>query len=354
VLKVLHVIAHFDPGGSELQLAGVIRAAHGIHWDATLCVLNPGYPLANQLHDEGVPLVELEQRRRRDIGRVLRLRSLVRRGGFDVVHSTLWRGSMLARLAAAYPGRPAVVVSERSAEMSRPLRDRLVDRGLRPLTDHYVANSEAVAAFISRTHGVPRDRITVVRNAVDTSVFRPGPPRLRGDGVFRIGTVGHLRREKGHDLLVAALPKVLERVPAELDIVGTGEEQERLRVAAEGLPVRFRGVIGDAAKVADFLQTLDVFVMPSRFEGLPNAVLEARACGIPVVATDVPGMAEAMAPGAPLVPPEDPDELANAIVLALERPRVEDPPVLNSFDAVAVQHLDVFQRAVAARRRRDR
>jgi glycosyltransferase involved in cell wall biosynthesis len=94
------------------------------------------------------------------------------------------------------------------------------------------------------------------------------------------------------------------------------------------------------------LRSIDVFVMPSRWEGLPNALLEAIACGIPVVATDVPGMAEAAGGHALLVPPDQPAALAEAVCRALASP--SRPTVsLNSFDEVAATHLAVFERAYA-------
>jgi glycosyltransferase involved in cell wall biosynthesis len=349
-MRVLHVIAHFDRGGSELQLAGLIRAAHGVHWDATLCVLNPGYPLAHELHEQGIPLVELEQRRRRDLGRVARLRSTIRAGGFDVVHSTLWRGSLVARAAASFRGRPAVVMAERAAEWFRPARERAVDHVLRRVTDRYVGNSEAVKEFICWAHGVGPDRVAVIGNAVDDTVFHPGPTSPRT--VARIGSVGRLATQKGYDVLLAALPAVLARRPVEVEIVGAGEQEGALRRQAGALPVRFAGRIDDQGEVAAFLRGLDVFVLPTRFEGLPNSILEARACGVPVVATAAPGVAEAMPSGSHLVPIDDVPALAEAILAALDGASSSETLRPPSFDDVARSHLEVFQAAVHQRRAR--
>jgi glycosyltransferase involved in cell wall biosynthesis len=119
---------------------------------------------------------------------------------------------------------------------------------------------------------------------------------------------------------------------------------------AHGLPVEFTGYLDSPSAVASFLRTIDVFVMPSRWEGLPNALLEALACGVPVVATDVPGMAEAAADNALLVPPNQPAALADAICRLLASPIRPAALSLQSFEDVAAMHLAVFERAYSRRR----
>jgi glycosyltransferase involved in cell wall biosynthesis len=333
--------------GTERQLAGVLRAAHGQRWDATLCVLHAGDALTRELAAAGVPTVELDGAGGA-LGRAWALRRLVAGGRFDVVHSSLWGGNVAARLAAASRHRPATVIAERRVEDFRPRSRRLVDLALRPLTDTYIGNSEEVAGFICRAHGVEPGRVSVIRNGIDTDVFHTGGRPATATGVRRLGAMGRLVHQKGFDVLLAALPLVLERRAVELVIAGGGEDEASLRGAAAGLPVRFLGVLSTPNAVADFLRGLDVFVMPSRYEGLPNAVLEAMACGIPVVATTAPGMAEATAGQARLVPCDDRRALASAIADALEddgwRPAASPAA---SFEEVADRHLEVFERAVA-------
>jgi hypothetical protein len=200
-------------------------------------------------------------------------------------------------------------------------------------------------------------------------VFRPAEssaPRRRP--VPRIGAMGRLVHQKGFDVLLAALPRVLAERAVEVVLVGDGELQAALERQALGLPVSLPGALTQPEQVADFLRDLDVFVMPSRYEGLPNAVLEALACGVPVVATDVPGMREATGLAARLVPPEDPDALAGALLEALPPAdaavdgtpapsplsvpsplSAPAPPSVASFDDVAAGHLEVFERAVRRR-----
>jgi glycosyltransferase involved in cell wall biosynthesis len=351
-LRVLHVMTRMARAGTERQLVGMLRAAHGRFWDAHLCVLYPGFSLADEVA-QFMPVTQLPYARGADPRRPAAVRRLAREIAAQVVHPSLWGASWLTRASLAGPRRPAVVMSERRVEDFRPPWTRRVDAALRPLTDGWIGNSDDVVEFIRRAHGAPSERVTCIGNGIDTAVFHPAPTDRR-DGGPRIGGVGRLVPEKGWDTAVAALPAVLDSFPdATLSIAGEGPERDALRAAAAGLPVELAGLLPTPLAVADFLRSLDVFVLPSRFEGMPNVVLEARACGVPVVVSDAPGMASALGTGADtgasVVPPGDPAALAAAICAALRGDRRSAPVVAQTFDDVARAHLRVFEAAVARR-----
>ncbi|MFD8984475.1 glycosyltransferase family 4 protein [Streptomyces sp. NPDC059564] len=183
-------------------------------------------------------------------------------------------------------------------------------------------------------------RWSVIRNGVDLGHFRPGhpdPDRDRAqaraalplpDG-FRDGAagplavcVGRLCPQKGQDILLRAWPELLATVPgARLALVGDGPDTERLRRAAPP------GVLfaGPAADIRPWLRAADLVVLPSRWEGMALAPLEAMACGRPVLVSDVSGARESLPPGQGrvcLVPPEDPTALAKALGRLLAAPRL--------------------------------
>jgi glycosyltransferase involved in cell wall biosynthesis len=350
---VLHVMARMLPSGTELQLAGTLRAAQGRYWDPTLCVLYPGFPLATALRDDGIRVVELDGGGRVHADRALALRRLARSGRFDVVHTSLWGAGAFGRSALVGPHRPAVVMSERRVEDFRGRPQRALDRALATVTDEWIGNSRDVADFVVRAHGAPPTRVHVVRNGVDTTVFRPArdgtePPPLDGRPA-RIGTLGRLVHQKGFDVLVDAVPYVQRKRDLDVVIAGEGELRADLERRAAGLPVSFPGTVTGSDAVADYLRGLDLFVLPSRYEGLPNVVLEALACGVPVVATAVPGMVEAAGSAARLVRPDDPLALAEAIIESLDEPPHGTAPAARSFDDVAAEHLAVFDLAMRRR-----
>ena len=296
-------------------------------------------------------VVELDGSGRLHAGRALALRRLTRSGRFDVVHTSLWGAGAFGRSVLVGPHRPAVVVSERRVEDFRGRSQRALDRALSGVTDE--SDRELAWRRRLRRARAPRapGRVHVVRNGVDASVFRPasdGAVRPPLDGrPARIGTLGRLVHQKGFDVLVDAVPYVLRKRDLEVVIAGEGELRADLeRRARRLLPVSFPGAVSGAGAVADYLRGLDLFVLPSRYEGLPNVVLEALACGVPVVATSVPGMVEAAGSAARLVRPDDPLALADAIIESLDVPPRGTAPAARSFDDVAAEHLAVFELAI--------
>ncbi|MGO4463505.1 glycosyltransferase [Streptomyces sp. M-16] len=181
-------------------------------------------------------------------------------------------------------------------------------------------------------------RWSVIRNGVDLDRFRPAhrdpdreraearaalplPPALTGDGPLAL-CVGRLCPQKGQDVLLRAWPELLGNVPdARLALVGDGPDAERLRRAAPP-GVHFAGA---AADIRPWLRAADLVVLPSRWEGMALAPLEAMACGRPVLVSDVSGARESLPPGHGglcLVPPEDPTALAKALGRLLTEPRL--------------------------------
>ena len=347
-MKVVHVMGRFAASGTERQLAGmVLAAARAGLWEPTLGVLRAGEPYAREMAEAGIPLIEFDGRDA-DPRRLAALRRSLTSGDYDVVHSSLYGANALTRLSLLGASRPPVVVSERRVEDWRSKPARAVDRALRPVTDMWIGNSEDVADFVVRAHGAPRERVHVIRNGIDTEVFHPGEtPRRQGSGPVRIGSVGRLIPVKGFDVLVEAARRLTPDLDAEYVVVGEGPERAALERQAAGLPVRFPGGLHAPSAVADFLRTLDVFVLPSRSEGLPNVVLEAAACGLPVVSTRAPGI-EGAAADAVLVEPDDAAGLAAALREQALHPVRAHPLGVQSFEAVAEAHRDVY--AAAAQR----
>ncbi|MFI8227474.1 glycosyltransferase [Streptomyces sp. NPDC085900] len=177
-----------------------------------------------------------------------------------------------------------------------------------------------------------RGRWSVIPNGVDTERFCPATAHAVRAGLLPdvdpaaplVVCVGRLCRQKGQDVLLRAWEAVLRRVPdARLVLVGDGPERERLRAAAPG-PVVFAGSFAD---VVPWYQAADLVVLPSRWEGMALAPLEAMACGRPVVVTDVDGARESLPSALAdrcLVPPEKPSVLAAAVAGLLLDPSLRE------------------------------
>jgi glycosyltransferase involved in cell wall biosynthesis len=261
--------------------------------------------------------------RRRDVAQLSRF---IARLQPHIVNPHLFRSTAVAAPLAKWHGA-RVVETYHGREGWRGsllrggfLPDRLVAR----FVDRVIAVSEAARAFLISGKGYPAQKIVVVPNGRDLSMFRPGVGReaLRKElGLDRsvpiVGVVGRLEPQKGHAYLLEAWPSIVGEFPdARLLVVGDGSLRARLEARAGELGVAasviFTGFRADVPRVLD---AVDVVALPSLYEGMPLTAIEASAMGRPVVATAVDGTPEVVreARTGRLVPPADAGALSRAI-----------------------------------------
>ncbi len=177
--------------------------------------------------------------------------------------------------------------------------------------------SEDIAARLAAIGIAPRNPPLVITNGVDTNFWHPPASRAAPDAQPTLVTVGRLEQVKGVDILIEACAILAARgTPVRLVLIGEGSQSDALGAQAARLgiaaDVTFAGRLAPAA-IRTQLHTADLFVLPSRSEGMPLALLEAMATGLPAVAADVGGVSRTAGEGALLVPPENPQALAEGI-----------------------------------------
>jgi glycosyltransferase involved in cell wall biosynthesis len=237
----------------------------------------------------------------------------------STAHTHLWVARGLLR------GAPPLVVSRRVAFPVHA--DPLSYLKYRTGVAHYLPISEAAAASLGAI-GVQRSRMTIVPSGVDVARFSvAGGDRTLlerwgiGEEDFVVGTVGAFEREKGHEMLIEAASIVIGKHPrVRFVLVGEGRLKESLERAASERGLAGKVVLTkQSAPLERILPLFRVFVLPSLSEGLSTAILAALAAGLPVVASDVGGIPEAVTPECGiLVPPRDPALLAQSVVRLVE------------------------------------
>jgi glycosyltransferase involved in cell wall biosynthesis len=342
-LRVGLVIGQLSTGGAEGQLAllceGFDRATVA---PTVYCLSEHTAPYGARLAAAGVPVRPITGGR---VGRVAALRRRLRADGIEVVHAWLFIGNAYA-WAARWRGGPVLVTSARNCKRSGRLLDWLNRRAFAG-SEAIIVNSGQVRTYIEREYAAPAQRIAVVYNAIDLERFRPRTRAPAGSGPCVV-MVGRLVAQKNPALFVAAAAALRRNLPtARFRWVGDGP----LRPAVEAA-VREAGLqdccqlVGERNDVEELLQDADLFWLTSDWEGLPNVVLEAMACGLPVIATDVGGTAELVHPGEQgfLVRPGDREALVahSTAVLA-------DPALLQRMGAAARARAERFGRAAMVR-----
>lgn len=302
--------------GARALMAATPQAEtrHGIE------VLHPRYPLlpkvGQSLHPFGLAL-----------GALRSVRRLQRQGfDFDLIDAHFYYpDGVAAALLARWLGKP-LVITARGSDLNVFGRDRVPRALMRWAGGVATASIGVCQALVDvlRGWGLPPARLHVVRNGVDTQRFQPQPQAaaraaLGLEGAPLLLSVGHLVPVKGHDIALQALAQLLPRHPgARLVFVGDGPLRGALQAQAQALgiaaQVHFAGAVPND-QLAAWYSAADLLVLASRSEGWANVLLEAMACGTPVVATAVGGTAEVV--GRPdvgrVVPPLDPAALAAGI-----------------------------------------
>lgn len=319
-----------------MALRGVLALRHE-DGDVVL-VCGSGGRLLDEARRAGLRVVVEPSLRRpispaRDLRALLRLARLL--SGFDVVHTHCAKAGALGRLAARLRGVPRVVHTFHGFPFHefqrRPVHRGYVaiERALGHLTDLALCVGNGVAAEAVRRQLLPPERIRATRVAVDLEAPTADPRRRlrarRALGIdphaLVVGAVGRVTYQKAPEDFVAALAR-LDRSDVVGAWIGDGDLLPRMRALSErgGVDVRW---VGERADVAELLAAFDVFVLPSRYEGLPLSVVEAVVCGVPVVVSAVNSVGDVVAHGETgmLVPPRSPASLSAAVEHLLDNPR---------------------------------
>ncbi len=331
IRRVVHVLDSTEFGGAERVLEQLVTGLDAASWQSIVVLPAAARRARERLAQAGVRTVVARLSGRRALLQVATTAATLHRLRPDIVHvQRPWpRAGRVALLAATLANPRAIVVTDHLALGRSSTRRRMLELALAIRVRRWIAVSPHVAAWLEAGMGASPDRIRVVPNGVEIPEPLPAAaPRRpaaahrpeavaggsRDQDPLRLLMVAQLRSQKGHDVLLEAVARVRE--PVSLTLAGDGPEKAALeRHIARldlGPRVRLAGFVDD---VATLLDETDVVVLPSRFEGLPLAVLEAMAAGVAVVATRVPGTADVITDGQTglLVPPEDPVALAAAI-----------------------------------------
>lgn len=332
-MRVLMVIDSLRLGGAERVLATLGAAAPSAGFEFEVAVLStPGSQrsvMEPVLAAAGVRIRYLSIRRLSDPRALPRVVGAIRSSGCNVVHAHLEDAATLAPPAARIAGRRAVC-SFHHVVVPLSRRDTLKER-----LAVTAASRSAGVVFVSRSslesfaraYGGARKNWCVVENAVDLDVFRTEPATMPADLMVPAGApvvtmVGALRIRKGQATALRAWPAVLRRFPqARLLLVGDGIERDALQARMGELGLSERVIFaGTRTDVSRIIRASSLVILPSEHEALPTTLIEAAACGRPVVASDVDGIPEVVVDGETglLVPVGDEAALSDRVTALLD------------------------------------
>jgi L-malate glycosyltransferase len=321
------MVNNLETGGSERQFTNLANALDGGLFDVRLgCLKRTGEFLSQiakiEEFDRGASFYTLQSHLTR-----VALAKYLRRHKVVVAHSFDFYANVMLIPAARLAGVPLVIGSHRQlGDLLSPMKRR-VQAALFRLCDRVICNSHAASKALIE-HGLPSSKVAVIPNGIsDASFARTEPALPRSSDILRVGMIARMNDPcKNHVAFLRVAARLAANVSnVEFLLVGDGLLRPSLEKMTQdlGLANRTR-FLGNREDIPAVLASMDVLVLPSRSESLPNVIIESMAAGVPVVATSVGGVPELVKEGETgfLVPPEDDDRLLAAVERLLASPRL--------------------------------
>ncbi len=326
-IRVVYLTTDSRIGGAEKNIISLVTHLDRDRYESRVVVLLPGGELIEELRGCGIEAECLGMRSKFDFLAVFKLYRLLKGKRVDILHTYLFHANILGRVVGRLAKVPVIISSIRVMEKRR--HHLWLDRLTGWMVNGETCVCEAVKKFTIEKARIKPDKLITIPNGIRVGEYNfevnlEGRKALHIESNYPVlGTVGRLHEQKGHAYLLQAMPAILRKYPeAVLLIVGDGPLKSKLEKLCFKLQinkaVKFLGFRKD---IKELMALMEVFVLSSLWEGMPNVLLEAMALGKPIVATRV-GAAEELiedgVTGLP-VPPGDEETLAEAVIKVLSR-----------------------------------
>ncbi|OGS24888.1 MAG: hypothetical protein A2297_04570 [Elusimicrobia bacterium RIFOXYB2_FULL_48_7] len=330
-VNILYIITDLNIGGTEKMLFETVTRLDKSRYNPTVVGLKKCGECASRLRDSGVEVHVMDIYRLGVLfspflipAALFRIRRIAKDSGARIVHTYLFQANIAARLAFLAGRRPLIVSSIRVMEKQKTWH-LFFERITSSLCDKLIVNSKTLKEFLVGKNIFPGNKVTVIYNGIDTSRIPKAEKNAlcakigcSPDNIL-IGSIGRLHKQKGFEYLIKAAALLVSRGEAEhlqFLIVGDGPDRKKLEKMAEKPGLKNKIVFtGWNTNTLEIISALDIFILPSLWEGTPNVILEAMACGKPVISTATGAVTELIENNKEgiLVQPSNPEELAEKI-----------------------------------------
>jgi len=330
--RILYLIESWGPGGAERVVLNLATGLNRSEYYPIVGVIHSGW-LYDEMLKRGVQTTIIPTGGSYDFKLLYYLITLIRRQGICLVHSHLMDMNFYSSIAAKIVGIPHIATEHGDIHhTSKNSQFGFKPKAISSFSTKLVFVSKFTQGAFLKRIGLDGRKTEVIYNGIDLEVFHReiDTKKKRAElGIeeddFVVGNIGNLYPVKGQTYLLQAASKVIQRTTnAKFMIIGRGELENKLKEEVKNLNLRNHVLfLGFREDTHELLKVMDIFVLPSLSEGMPLSLIEAMACSLPTIASDVGGISEVITDGLTgfIIPPADPETLADRIIYLLENPQ---------------------------------
>jgi len=303
--RICYIIGQLGLGGAERQLYELVKGINNNNFEPIVISLSQDGYWSSGLKRLNVQVIELRRRKNRDLLRFFKLIKLIKVLTPQIVHTYMFDANFYGRIAAILTRVPIIIASERNLPQIGKEKGRcqiFIDKLLAVFSHAIICNSYQASTTLLKKYSFDSKKIITIHNGIDIQDF------LKENGTITekkstqqvVGTIGRLSAQKNYKLFLDMIKNISDRSKKRIKylLVGEGILENELRRYARYLSIESNVIFtGQRRNIPQLLKNLDVFVLTSSFEGLPNVIMEAMLAGIPVVTTDVGGCNELVVDG---------------------------------------------------------
>jgi glycosyltransferase involved in cell wall biosynthesis len=323
-INVIHLVEELTIGGLEKILTSIVLNLDKKKYNVSVWCLKEGGFFANKLVKEGIDVKILHISSSRNPLSIYKLYNLLKNRKFDIIHTHAYSAGTIGRISAFLAGIPVIISHNHSVYDYYNRYYHFVEWLLSLITDRIICISDIVNRFTHKTQRINTKKLITIHNGIDSeyTVSEKRTSGLRKELDIPadhsvICTIAHMEEHKGIKYLLESASLLLQsRNDISFLLVGEGALKEELKILCADLKIEENVIFtGERSDIPEILSLTDIFVLPSLREGLGLAILEAMACGKPVIATNVGGVPEIAKDGVSgiLVSPKDPEALHSAM-----------------------------------------
>jgi glycosyltransferase involved in cell wall biosynthesis len=346
-IKIVYLVDTFFVGGAEKLVLDLAKNLAPDKFEVQAAAVICGGPLREDFEKLGIAVKVFYKKSNLGLELIWPIYKYLKASQPDIVHTHLFGADTWGRIAAILARVPVIISTEHNINLNQNRLKKIIKLILSWFTAEIIAVSFGVKDYAHKIEKIKAEKIEVIYNGIDLQKFIwRGYQPIKTDKIEAI-TVGRLAEQKGQQYLIEALPFILQEYPNfKLNIIGTGRLEHHLKNLAQSLGVFDHiKMWGERSDVSQILSTMDIFILPSLWEGLGLVILEAQAVGLPVLACKIPGVEEVVIDNQTglLFSPKDPRAISQAVAKIISQPELAKTVVEQSRKQVeakfALQHM---------------